>query len=168
MGLLSGGTVTGLLLLVPSAALQELFGPSARLQFLIACVLVCAALELRLMPFRLPQNARQVPSNIIARTDGSGALQFGFEMGTGLRTYIPTHLPYLTVSIALIATPWWWCPVLGVGFGAGRVLMVISTTKSGSADHWNRRFQTRRRAIVAILWVGAIGCLVPIARSLMP
>jgi len=112
--------------------------------------------DAKVLPFRLPQNARQVPSDILVRGDGSGALQFGFEMGTGLRTYVPTHLPHVLVAVALLVAPWWASPLLGAFFGLGRTMMVHSAVRSGNASEWDRRFAGRRALILIVCWAAVL------------
>jgi transposase-like protein len=41
---------------------------------------------------------RQVPQDVFARGLYRAALQFGFEMGTGVRTYVPATTPYLLAA----------------------------------------------------------------------
>ncbi|MBW6439194.1 hypothetical protein KZ829_36260 [Actinoplanes hulinensis] len=130
----------------------QLLPPTARVVALCTVVLLAIGCDTKVVPFRLPQNGRQVPSDIIVRQDGTGALQFGFEMGTGLRTFVPTHLPYVLVAVALFAAPWWAAPVLGASFGLGRTFMVHSAVRSGNATAWDRRFATNRTVIVAACW----------------
>lgn len=122
-------------------------------------MLLALACELGLLPFRLPQNARQVPSNIIVRQDGSGALQFGFEMGTGLRTFMPTHLPYVLVSMVLLAAPWWSAPVAGFCFGTGRAIMVLSAVRLGNASAWDGAFAARKKMILVVCWLSVMCAL---------
>ncbi|MDG4837539.1 hypothetical protein O7631_13515 [Micromonospora sp. WMMD967] len=164
-GLLLGGTASGLLLLLPAAAVQLL--PLVVREVSLVIVVVLAVLcEVRIVPFRLPQNARQVPSSIMVRADGSGALQFGFEMGTGLRTFVPTQLPYLLVALSLLIAPWWAAPMMGTCFGFGRTLMVRSAVSSGDASQWDARFASHRRTIVALCWIAALGALTVIVAVL--
>jgi hypothetical protein len=138
--------------------------PAAARWVLLAVLLaVCLACDLKLLPWRLPQNARLVPSDIIVRTDGSGALQFGFEMGTGMRTFMPSHLPYLALALAVFVLPWWSAPLLGLSFGIGRTIMVRSAVASGNASAWDSAFNNRRRVIYPICWIAALCCLAVIA-----
>ncbi|MGC4863420.1 hypothetical protein [Micromonospora sp. DT41] len=132
---------------------------TARLLLLAALTLLCIACDAKIVPFRLPQNGRQVPSDILVRADGAGALQFGFEMGSGMRTYVPTHLPYVLVGVAVLAAPWWLAPLLGVSFGFGRVIMVWSSVASGSASSWATAFSARKKRIYLLCWVGAAFCV---------
>lgn len=167
-GLLLGATTTGLLLLLPAAIAQAVLPATVRWALLAVLLSVCLACDLKLLPWRLPQNARLVPSDIIVRTDGSGALQFGFEMGTGMRTYMPSHLPYLAIGVALFVCPWWAAPLAGLSFGFGRTLMVHSAVASGNASSWDTAFHERRRIIYPVCWIGALGALALLIGRVMP
>ncbi|MGV9313786.1 hypothetical protein ACWDR0_16590 [Streptomyces sp. NPDC003691] len=156
-GLFFGGFATGLLLLLPAALVQSLASDTVRTAALAVSVAVFVAIETGLLPFRMPQNARLVPSDIVVRTDGSGALQFGFEMGTGLRTFVPSHLPYAAIAVLLFAGPWWATPLGGLAFALGRALMVGSSVRSGDASVWDAAFVKLRLPILWLLWVVA-GC----------
>lgn len=122
-------------------------------------VVVGIGCDAKLLPFRLPQNARQVPSDIIVRADGAGALQFGFEMGTGLRTFMPTHMPHVLAGLALLVVPWWAAPLLGTCFALGRVVMVHSAVRLGDATAWDRAFARRRTLIYVACWVSILSGL---------
>lgn len=147
------------MLLLPAAVTSNVIPAAWALPLMLGLVVLALACDLKLLPFRLPQNARQVPSSIIVRTDGSGALQFGFEMGTGLRTYMPTHLPYVLVSLILLVLPWWTAPLAGLCFGAGRALMVLSAVRLGDAKAWDRAFAARRTVILGLCWVSMLAAL---------
>lgn len=155
-GLLLGGTATGVLLLLPAAVAQAAIPLPVRLAVLGVLIAITIGADGGVLPFRLPQNARQVPSSIVVRADGSGALQFGFEMGTGLRTFMPTHIPYLLVGFAVMMVPWWAAPLLGATFGAGRALMVHSAVRLGDARAWDQAFAARRGLINGFAWAAAL------------
>ena len=163
-GLLLGGLAVGALLMFPAAVVQVAVPRPWRLAAMLVLTVLAVAGEIGVLPFRLPQNARQVPSSIIARTDGSGALQFGFEMGTGLRTFLPSHLPYVAAAAVLFLTPWWAAPAVGAGFGVGRIAMVRSAVRSGSANAWHDQFTAWRRTVSVVLWIGAVVCLAAMMR----
>ncbi|MGW0809223.1 hypothetical protein [Nonomuraea sp. NPDC002799] len=164
-GLLLGGTATGLLLLFPAAVTHTLIPASWTMPLMLGLVLLALGCDVKLLPFRLPQNARQVPSSIVARSDGSGALQFGFEMGTGLRTFMPTHLPYVLVSLILLAAPWWTAPIAGFCFGVGRAIMVLSAVRRGNAADWDRDFAARKMVILTGCWLSMTCALAVIVIS---
>lgn len=71
--------------------------------------------------FPVPQNARQIPQDVFARHPAKAALRFGFELGTGVRTYLPSSLPYLGVLIILLLRPpYLGALAIGLGFGLAR------------------------------------------------
>jgi len=53
-------------------------------------------------------------------------LQFGVEMGSGLRTYITSRLPYI-IGLALLAgiSTGWSVVAIALGFAAGRAVPVV-------------------------------------------
>ncbi|MFH8615029.1 hypothetical protein ACH4E8_08115 [Streptomyces sp. NPDC017979] len=155
-GLFFGGATTGLLLMLPAVLLQTVVPLPALTAALALATVLFLAIESGLLPFRMPQNARLVPSDIVVRTDGSGALQFGFEMGTGLRTFVPSHLPYAAIAVLLFGGPWWATPLGGLAFAFGRSLMVRSAVHSGDASAWDRAFAARRTRILALCWTVAL------------
>lgn len=110
----------------------------------LAVILVA---ELIGRPLRLPQNRRAVPQNIIPQARVRGPLQFGFEMGTGVRTFMPTSLPHaLVVAVLAIGGP---VPGLlaGLGFGLGRTAMTLLRSGSGAPDLWDRALRRNLRMV---------------------
>jgi hypothetical protein len=71
----------------------------------------------------LPENHRQIARDVVSELGNWGFLQFGFELGTGVRTIVSASTPYALV-VALVA----WGPGLpvfiaaAVGFGVGRAV----------------------------------------------
>ncbi len=71
--------------------------------------------------FPVPQNARQIPQEVFAQHPARAAVRFGFELGTGVRTYLPSSLPYVpALAILLLRPPWLGAVALGLGFGVAR------------------------------------------------
>jgi hypothetical protein len=159
---------TGLLVMLPAAVVQAALPPLACWVLLTVILVISLGCDARILPWRLPQNARLVPSDIIVRTGGSGALQFGFEMGTGMRTFLPSHLPYLALGVALLVCPWWAAPLVGLSFGFGRTVMVRSAVASGSASSWDTAFNARRSVIYPVCWISALTCLALLVSRVMP
>lgn len=80
--------------------------------------------EFGVLKFPLLQNARLVPQ-FVTHMPFWGSVQFGAEMGTGMRTYSPTGLPHvMAVSLILLAT-WSDALMAGAGFALGRTLMLV-------------------------------------------
>lgn len=139
-GLLLGGLTSAVVLW----GVGTLAGPLAA-HVRVAVVLLCAAAaflrDLHLVHFRLPQNARQIPRSVFRRGLARAALQFGYELGTGVRTYVPASLPYLVaVGLLLLAPGIIDALAAGVGFGFGRALSLLLRLLSGRADAWDAAF----------------------------
>ncbi|GAA2639029.1 hypothetical protein SMC26_40755 [Actinomadura fulvescens] len=92
----------------------------------------------------LPQHARQIPQEVLLRKPLRGALQFGFELGTGVRTYISSTSPYV-LAIALFFISPGFVPVAlaGLGFGIGR-------GATAAAQYWSRDPEWNKRAAARI------------------
>ena len=79
----------------------------------------------------LPEARRQIPSQVFTNGIQRGAYQFGFEMGTGVRTYVPSIAPYILLLAVFLVRPTLATALLaGIGFGLGRAIpmMVMMTT----------------------------------------
>lgn len=97
------------------------------LRYVLGSVIVGALFlrELGIVRFPVPENTRLVPQ-FVTRVPFWGALQFGAEMGTGMRTFSPTGLPHVMAVAVLLLASWPEAIAVGVGFAAGRALMVLS------------------------------------------
>jgi hypothetical protein len=75
----------------------------------------------------LPEARRQIPAEVFGGSLVRGAFRFGLELGTGMRTYIPSIAPYVLVLTLLLARPTLGdALVIGLGFGLGRAIPVIA------------------------------------------
>lgn len=71
----------------------------------------------------LPEARRQIPVEVFYRGWARGAFRFGLEMGTGVRTYVPTVAPYVLLAALLLGRFGFGAAVLiAVGFGNGRTM----------------------------------------------
>jgi hypothetical protein len=75
---------------------------------------------------------------VLYRDHFSAGLQFGFELGTGMRTFVTATAPYVVgcALLLVVASP----PtafVIGIAFGAGRFLMPLARYFSVSEDIWD-------------------------------
>lgn len=86
----------------------------------------------------LPQRRRQIPRAVLSMGGPRlGPLQFGFELGTGVRTYLPTALPHVAaLMVGLLSPSWLWCVAASVGFGVGRSLLPLARilNRRGNAE----------------------------------
>jgi hypothetical protein len=104
-------------------------GPGARVVTLsIGAALVWVPKQMPgALPFSLPENKRQIPAHIFGQPPTRAAMKFGFELGTGVRTYVPVPAPYLLPLFLLVG----WMPLavavsLAIGFGLGRALPLLT------------------------------------------
>ncbi|MGW1888011.1 hypothetical protein [Streptomyces sp. NPDC001970] len=137
VGLLAGGVLTAGVLWLFSGLFTPL--PAGGRQGLIAAAALLAALrDAGRLTLRLPQNARQIPQDVLRRHLARGALQFGFELGTGVRTYVSASAPY-AMAVAVLLSGGSYVPALaaGLGFGAGRALTPALRRLSGDGDRWD-------------------------------
>ena len=147
VGLLLGGIASALGFWLLSGLLTPL-GPPARIGLLVVLALVALADEVLGLGWRWPQNARQVPQAIRHREPRVAMLQFGFELGTGLRTFVTSRAPYVIAGVLLLGgLPIVAALAIGVGFGAGRSLMPLTRTWHRGAADWDRRLETASRWI---------------------
>ncbi|MDI6103391.1 hypothetical protein QLQ12_32760 [Actinoplanes sp. NEAU-A12] len=152
-----GALVTALGALVAGSLLRLAAPPSVWVVLLVSWFGVIAAREFGLLSFGLPQNARLVPVTVFRHGRFFGPLQFGLEMGTGLRTYVTSGLPYVLLpAIALLASPVA-ALLAGLGFGLGRSIMTSSNLRFSDDNSWDLEFSRYERWIKAILVMAFAG-----------
>jgi hypothetical protein len=134
LGLLLGGAVSGAVIWLLSGLTAPL--PSyARTAAILLIAALGAAREFGLFPVPLPQNARQIPQEVLQFRMRRGSLQFGFELGTGVRTYVSASAPYV-LTLCLLLSHQALVPTLlaGTAFGLGRALSAALTYLSQDPD----------------------------------
>jgi hypothetical protein len=111
----------------------------------------------------LPQNARQVPQDVLQRDLLRGSLQFGFELGTGVRTFVSATSPYvLAVALLLVGQQLPVAVLAGLGFGAGRAATPVLRRLSGAAEVWDADLRKRLpvlKAVAAAVLLAALAVL---------
>lgn len=163
VGLVAGGLAAGVLWASLFSLLPPWDGPNSGLSTIIvvACLAVAAAArDMGFISYPLPERRRQVPQSILWAPRSSGSLQFGFELGTGMRTYLPGSAPVLALAMALVIdVPFLWVLAGYVGFGAGRGFVLIERRLATSGDMWDRKVRESRRAVLVAssLFVGIVG-----------
>jgi hypothetical protein len=130
--------------------------PAVRGGLVVAVALFILAGECRLHRVTLPHRRAQVPSTVIAASGDAGALRFGFEMGCGVRTHMPSNLPYLPLMAVLMVGSWVAAAVAGLGFGLGRAAMALGRYHSRDAPWWDRQWQCHERSLRFTLALAAI------------
>lgn len=162
-GLLLGGAVVALVAaLIGALALQSWMPRPVAAAVLAVALLVAFARDLGWIPIPLPQNARQVPEMVAGSGPRLGALQFGFEMGTGMRTFMTSALPHVVLLAIMVLADPWQALVAGLGFGLGRSLVPLARTVAD--DYWSDTFDRYQRGIrMALTGVVLLGLLVILA-----
>ncbi|MGH3985174.1 MAG: hypothetical protein ACRDST_21410 [Pseudonocardiaceae bacterium] len=131
----------------------------------VAVGLFALAGECGLHHIALPHRKAQVPSAVIGAGGDAGALQFGFEMGCGLRTHMPSNLPYLPLVAVLLVGSWVAAVLAGLGFGLGRAAMALGRHHSRDATWWDLQWHRHGRRLRITLALAAVllaaGILLP-------
>jgi hypothetical protein len=161
-GLLSGAAVVAFVAGVLGALPQLLVPAPARLLLLGAVALAVVLRESGLLWFPVPQNARLVPEDVqLLRR--YGAWQFGFEMGTGMRTYSPSALPHLVLVAVVLVVPFPAAFAVAAGFAAGRFVMPLLSNAWSDDGSWTGRWERSEpvvRPLLALTCVGALAAAV--------
>lgn len=125
VGTMVGGLTSAAFLVIASGLLSWV-PEFVRTGALVVVVLVLVGHEADRWHLDLPENRRQIPQEVFRRRNyWAGALQFGFELGTGVRTFVPNVAPYaLAMGIILVPPPVGVALVAGVLFGVGRSIVV--------------------------------------------
>jgi hypothetical protein len=160
VGLCLGGITTAVLAVALGSLLVRPFVPDlGRVLALAALAVFVLAGEFGLHRVALPHRRAQVPASVVGVGAQSGALQFGFEMGTGVRTHMPSNLPYLPLAAVLLIATWPQALLAGAGFGLGRAWMALGRHYSRAPEWWDarwRRHGTRLRRVLAVALLVAL------------
>jgi hypothetical protein len=85
-----------------------------------------------------PQAARQIPRSVFDRRATRAAGSFGFEMGTGVRTYVTAAAPYIAAAgLLLVAGGWGDALIVGAAFGLARGWLPVSRSLALDANLWD-------------------------------
>ncbi len=158
LGLVLGGTLTASVLWLLSGFAAPL--PEAvRTGAVLAVALLGVVREAGWVRIPMPQNARQIPQEVLRSRVRRGALQFGFELGTGVRTFVSASAPYVVALGLLLAHQGPVTTILtGTGFGAGRA--VTATARYASRhDEWDDRRVTRMPLLANAIGVTVLASL---------
>jgi len=130
--------------------------PSEVRHVLVVALAVAGVLRgAEVVTFPLPQNARQVPQDVLTRDVARGSLRFGFEMGTGVRTYVSSTVPYVLAAALLLTAPGLAiATVTGFGFGVGRAITPTARHASPNGEQWDDALHRHLRVINLTAEVG--------------
>ncbi len=135
----AGGLTSALLFWLLSGLLAPL-APTVRLWVFVVLAALVLLVGHGFVGLRLPQNRQQIPRSVFDRSPTTAAARFGYELGTGLRTYLPSAAPHLlAVGLVVLGGPWWAAVALGVGFGLGRGLLPTQRALAPDARRWDAR-----------------------------
>jgi len=138
------------------ALVRPVVPPAVRVGLIVAVALFVLAGECGLHRVTLPHRRAQVPSTVVAAGGDAGALRFGFEMGSGVRTHMPSNLPYLPLTAVVLVGGWAAAVAAGLGFGLGRAAMALGRHHSRDAPWWDRQWQRHERSLRIILTLAAV------------
>jgi hypothetical protein len=158
LGVIGGGLAAGVRAAAPTSGL---LGAIA----LAASALTLAA-ELGVLGFRLPMHHRQVNERWLDQfRPWVYAGGFGWQVGTGLVTYIMTPALYLMIALAALTAEPWVAVVVSASFGLLRGLAVLlgrRITDAQSLTAFHRRFHDAQpvvwRVLVLVEGVVALAC----------
>lgn len=140
LGLLCGGVVAAMVFLVAGSLLRAPLPGWARVGVIAVAYAVIVLREYGVIRLRLPENRRLVPESVFRLGRLLGPFQFGLEMGTGARTFLPSGLPYVgAIAVAFLAGPLA-AVAIGVGFGLGRSMMTVSNLRYDDEGGWNHEW----------------------------
>ncbi|MEO7196217.1 MAG: hypothetical protein ABIZ05_15625 [Pseudonocardiaceae bacterium] len=131
---------------------------------IVVMVFVLAG-ECGLHRVRLPHRRAQVPSTVIAAGGDAGALRFGFEMGSGVRTHMPSNLPYLPLVAVLLVGGWAAAVAAGLGFSLGRAAMALGRHYSRDTPWWDQQWRRHERSLRIVLALAAVAITAGIVLS---
>jgi hypothetical protein len=81
---------------------------------------------------------------VLQRNVLRGAAQFGFELGTGVRTYVSASAPYVLAVAVLLAGQHLGIAILaGLGFGAGRAATPLVRYAARAVAAWDVLLRAR-------------------------
>ena len=154
VGLLLGGMTTWLLV----GLVAELLPPNPAIGLVAVGVvsIYVVAVEFELVDHVI-QRKRLIPTQVV-RKGPYGALQFGFEMGLGTRTFAPSALPLLGVVGCAVFGGLPQGVLTGMGFGIGRAMMAHGYRR------WNESWV---EALGRLRWVLVAGFLSIVAVTVL-
>lgn len=157
-GLLLGAEVIAVVAAILGGLTQHVVPAAVRLGLLAAVATAVLLRETGAVSFRVPENTRLVPERVQGLGE-LGALQFGFEMGTGMRTYSPSALPHLVLTAALLVISLPGAVLLGAGFAAGRLAMPVLSNAYSDDGAWSELWARRARPLAVLLTLTVLGSL---------
>ncbi len=162
------GTINGALLTALSAWVLSGFtaplGATSRVVLLgFGAALVWVVKHGAVTRLVLPEARRQIPAEVFGGGLVRGAYRFGFELGTGVRTYTPSPAPYVLLLAIVLGRPTLAATLLvAFGFGIGRALPLLMQLISADRERFTARFLTGTaqfgpNVATLLVFIGALG-----------
>ncbi|HEX5587184.1 MAG TPA: sulfite exporter TauE/SafE family protein [Acidimicrobiia bacterium] len=174
-GSIAGGVLMGTALGALGELVDLALSPTAVAVGIVAAVLGVVALlfELHVGGIMLPTVRRQVDEDWLARYRAwVYAGGFGFQLGLGVVTVVPTATVYLTWAFAFLTGSWLGGLVIGATFGLARALPIFLVSRVRTPVQLRdamRRFAgwapTARRASTAVSAIVPVFAVVLVAWS---
>lgn len=155
-GLLLGAVLVAFVAAVVGALPQALVPAPLRWGLLGLAAAAVLLRECGVLRFAVPQNARLVPEDVQHLREW-GALQFGFEMGTGMRTYSPSALPHLALLAVVLVVPFPAAFALAAGFAGGRLAMPMLSNAWSADGGWTEVWTRSERLVRPLLALTVVG-----------
>ncbi|MEV4007080.1 hypothetical protein [Actinomadura sp. NPDC049753] len=149
LGLQVGALLVALITAVFGGLVQALLPFSVRAGLFGLAAFAVLLRETGLVKLPVPENKRLVPEEVQHRGRLVGPIQFGFEMGTGMRTYSPSALPHLVLLAVLLVLPFPGALAAGAGFALARWIMPAASIGHGADGGWEDRWIAHRRLLAA-------------------
>ncbi len=173
VGAVAGGACLGLCLAAMAAGVR-VAGASATTLAAVACAAsaVAAAADGRVAGFRLPVHRRQVNERWLDQfrpwVYGAG---FGWQIGTGLVTYIKTSAVYLMIVLAALTGDPLLALAIGALFGLVRGLAVLlgrTITSPAALAGFHRRFTELGPVVLGVVMAVEVAAAVLLASFVSP
>jgi hypothetical protein len=153
VGLVAGGLLTATGLLVVGALVRAPLPVPLRWTVVGLATAGVLVRELGTVRIPLPENRRLVPDSVLRLGRHLGPFQFGLEMGTGMRTYLPSGLPYAAAVAVALAAPPSGALLAGAAFGLGRMLTTVSNLRYSDDHQWDDAWRRYARPVSAAMWL---------------
>jgi hypothetical protein len=167
VGAFVGGVLSALVLWLSSGLMQPI-PRDARIGALAAIALVAVLRDWGIVHIPLPENKRQIPQTVFGQSPPRAALQFGFEMGTGVRTFLTATSPYLLASFILLSSSGaGGALAAGAGFGIGRGMIPAMRGLARDPQQWDDAIDRWSRQLVRVTTLVACVCTIALAIRLV-
>lgn len=163
-----GGLTSGVILVIIGLFVPAIGSPLAA-GVIAALTMAAMARDLGIIRLHLPQNGRQVRQSVIGMPAVTGSLMFGFELGTGMRTFVTGAAPYvLVIAIVVAADRPTDALLAGAAYGVGRGLLPIDRALPRDSDAWDQAVRNVAARALPAFMAAVVGAAAAAAVLLSP